>query len=102
MWVQCQNVGEPNIRHKSEWINNRSVSYNPVVHLHVYLITLSYSLLVILKQDMMLDIGDVLYGDQQSDVIGNWKTCHTVSGNQYNYYRTNSIEAKVVGLFLIC
>lgn len=50
----------------------------------------------------MLDIGDVLYGDQQSDVIGNWKTCHTVSGNQYNYYRTNSIEAKVAGLFLIC
>lgn len=78
MWVQCQNVGEPNIRHKSEWINNRSVSYNPVVHSHLYLITLSYSLLVIFKQDLILDIGDVLYGDQQSDVIGNWKTCHSV------------------------
>lgn len=27
---------------------------------------------------LILDIGDVLYDDQQSDVIGNWKTCHSV------------------------
>lgn len=57
---------------------NESIIDQILTILHLYLITLSYSLLVILKQDMMLDIGDVLYGDQQSDVIGNWKTCHTV------------------------